>query len=168
MLKNKNDLSPREKRFCSFYVSSGDFREAAAMAGYNEPVKNGSALLARTDINAEIERIYQARSDNYSRQARAGYERLAFGNVTDAVRLMFLQQPDENQLRELDLFNVAEIKRPKDGALEIKFFDRIKALEKLEGMKQEERSRVSDFYSALAGSVCGEQPDQDGGDLSEI
>ena len=31
----------------------------------------------------------------------------------------------------MDLFNVSEIKRKKNGEMEIKFFDRLKALEKL-------------------------------------
>ena len=31
----------------------------------------------------------------------------------------------------MDLYSVSEIKRPKDGSMEIKFFDPLKALEKL-------------------------------------
>ncbi len=31
----------------------------------------------------------------------------------------------------MDLFNISEIKRKKNGDIEIKFFDRLKALEKL-------------------------------------
>lgn len=34
------------------------------------------------------------------------------------------------ELDDLDLFNVAEIRRPKDGMIEIKFYDRLRALEK--------------------------------------
>ncbi len=146
-------LTSREKRFCSYYVSSGNSKEAAACAGYGDPEKHGAALLARDDINSEIERLYGARTRNYRQQARAGYERLAFGNVSDAVRLMFSDNPDAEELAGYDLFNVAEIKRPKDGALEIKFFDRIKALEKLESTDQDEGKNVSDFYTALMGGL---------------
>ena len=38
----------------------------------------------------------------------------------------------EKKLRNMDLFLVSEIKKPRDGNMEIKFFDRLKALEKLE------------------------------------
>ena len=36
-----------------------------------------------------------------------------------------------------DLYNVAEIRRPRGGGMEIKFFDRIKALQCLERMETE-------------------------------
>ncbi|MBR2177142.1 MAG: terminase small subunit [Clostridia bacterium] len=149
-LKEKTGkLTPREKQFCSFYVNSGNLKEAAICAGFHQPEKNGAALLLREDINKEIERIYRSRMRNYRQRARAGYERLAFGNVSDAVRLMFEDNPLDKDLETYDLFNVAEIKRPKDGAMEIKFFDRIKALEKLECAEEEEENNVSRFYSAL-------------------
>ena len=41
-----------------------------------------------------------------------GYEKLAFGSVADAVRLLFSDEPDLNALDTMDLFNIAEIKRP--------------------------------------------------------
>ncbi len=153
-MNKKNDgLSLKEKQFCSYYVSSGNYKEAAASAGFTRPEKNGALLLMREDINAEINRIFNAISANCRQKARAGYERLAFGNVSDAIRLMFEDNPLKEQLKEYDLFNVAEIKRPKDGAMEIKFFDRIKALEKLECADDGNKNTVSDFYSALVGGL---------------
>ena len=92
---------------------------------------------------------------------RQGQKTAADRPVSDAVRLMFAQDPDAEQLRGLDLFNVAEIKRPKDGALEIRFFDRIKALEKLESAGTEEKNRVSDFYTALVGSIADNSGEQE-------
>lgn len=152
-MRKGDGLTAREKRFCSFYVGSGNAKEAAACAGFSNPDKHGADLLAREDINSEIERLYNSRNKNYRQQARAGYERLAFGNVSDAVKLMFSENPDSLELAGYDLFNVAEIKKPKDGALEIKFFDRIKALEKLECAEQEENKVTSDFYRALIGGL---------------
>jgi hypothetical protein len=63
-----------------------------------------------------------------------GYERLAFGGIADAVRLLFTEEPDLAALGKMDLYNIAEIKRPKGGGMEIKFFDRIKALQCLEAL----------------------------------
>ncbi len=153
MNKKKSGLTLREKQFCCHYANSGNFKEAALCAGFSNPDKMGAALLLRDDINAEIERIYKSRTRNYRQRARAGYERLAFGNVSDAVRLMFEDNPSEKALESYDLFNVAEIKRPKDGAMEIKFFDRIKALEKLEYAEDSEQRGISEFYNALIGGI---------------
>lgn len=61
-----------------------------------------------------------------------GLRHLAFGEIQDAVRLLYA--PEEQilpALGEMDFFNISEIKRPKGGGMEIKFFDRLKALEKL-------------------------------------
>lgn len=78
-----------------------------------------------------------------------GYERLAFGSTADAFRLMMSDGKDID-VGTLDLFNVAEIKKPKDGAMEMKFFDRLKALEQLGAMPGDDSAALS-FYEALAG-----------------
>ena len=152
-MKKHSGLTAREKLFCSYYVSSGNYKEAAALAGYSKPEKAVSFLTMRDDINEMISHMYSARAESCRRKARAGYERLAFGSISDAVRLMFEEKLPEDGLASYDLFNVAEIKRPKDGALEIKFFDRIKALEKLEESELPEKNSVSDFYNALVGGL---------------
>ena len=62
----------------------------------------------------------------------AGLRRLAFGSCNDAVKLAFADElPPQEELDRLDLYNVAEIKRVRGGGVEVKVFDRIKALEKL-------------------------------------
>ena len=70
-----------------------------------------------------------ARRFSCRKRVLLGYERLAFGSTSDAFRL--LMSEGELDVQTLDLYNVSEIKKPKDGAMEIKFFDRLKALEKL-------------------------------------
>lgn len=153
MQKKLHGLTSREKQFCGFYVNSGNVKEAAICAGYTQPEKAGSTLLLRDDINEEIERLFRRKTKNFRQRACAGYERLAFGNVSDAVRLMLSENPLDENLDKYDLFNVAEIKRPKDGAMEIKFFDRIKALEKLENAESVEEKSGSAFYRALLGGL---------------
>ena len=62
----------------------------------------------------------------------SGLERLAFGNINDAVFLVFSEElPPPSTIAKLDLFNVSELKRVKGGGVEIKIFDRQKALEKM-------------------------------------
>lgn len=72
--------------------------------------------------------------DKFRKRIRRGYERLAFGTIADAVRLILAEEPNLPELGKMDLYNIAEIKRPKGGGMEIKFFDRIKALQCLEAM----------------------------------
>ena len=61
-----------------------------------------------------------------------GFERLAFGNINDATFLVFSEElPPPSTIAKLDLFNVSELKRIKVGGVEIKIFDRQKALEKM-------------------------------------
>lgn len=82
----------------------------------------------------------------------SGLERLAFGNANDAVYLVFSEElPSPSQISELDLFNVSEIKRVKGGGVEVKLFDRQKALEKMfdyVNSSSSENSAIS-FINAL-------------------
>ena len=92
------------------------------------------------------------RKKNAKAAAICGYERLAFGSVSDAVKLIFSENPNNLNLDNFDLFNISEIKRPKDGSMEIKFFDRLKALEKLESLCNT-NDKSTPFYRALEESA---------------
>ena len=109
-------------------------------------------LLSRDEILSEIGRLLDRRLQTARQQAFAGYERIAFGDVTDAVRLLFKGDDFDGDVSGYDLFHVAEIKRPKEGAMEIKFFDRARALEKLASLSMERESSGS-LYDAI-GSVA--------------
>ena len=161
--RKSGDLTGREKRFCEIYALGGDAPAAALAAGYDTPEKAGVSLLSRDDINAEVSRLYEKRLRNARQKAYAGYEKIAFGSVNDAVRLLFEGDAFGADGNEYDLFNVAEIKRPKEGALEIKFFDRLKALEKLEQYGRDDENSSSDFYRALVNGI-GNLKNEEGGD----
>lgn len=77
-----------------------------------------------------------------------GYRRIAFGDVTDPVRLLFCDEPAPRTLKSMDLFSISEIKRPKGGGMEIKFFDRIRALQCMQEMEAEENAPCG-FYQAF-------------------
>lgn len=85
---------------------------------------------------------------NCKKRVLLGYERLAFGSTADAFRLLIGDGYGGN-IECMNLFNVAEIKKPKDGAMEIKFFDRIKALEHLE-QPEESTNKAMAFYDVLS------------------
>lgn len=88
-----------------------------------------------------------------ARTVKGGYEKIAYGGVNDAVRLLFSKEPDLSALDGLDLYNIAEIRRLKDG-LEIKFYDRMKALECLRELG-ERGGESSPLYRALAQCAKG-------------
>jgi len=89
-----------------------------------------------------------------------GYRRLAFGTNRDTLGLMFREEPPGPEaLARMDIFNVSSIKRDRNGALEIKFYDRCDALEHLEAFcaSAESREGVKAFYDAIARSVEGNE-----------
>lgn len=77
----------------------------------------------------------------------AGYEQLAFGDVSDPVRLLFQEKATATSLRRMNLFNIAQIKK-KDSEVDIKFFDRIKALQCMQELETGE-PQASEFLQAL-------------------
>ena len=70
------------------------------------------------------------------------------------------EPPCESELEKLDLTMVSDIKCPKSGGIEVKFFDRIKALDRLcELSNAASAGENSDFLSALdrsARALCGD------------
>lgn len=153
-------LTRKEQLFCLYYAQDRNGRQAAAKAGYKSPQIASTHLLDRKDIRDAIAEN-TSKTEPFAAEIRAGYRKLAFGSVADALRLVFGDVPPE-RMDALDLFNVSEIKKPKDGALEIKFFDRLKALEHLQ---QLEGGGGSDpalpFYEALLRSLP--QSDEESG-----
>lgn len=112
------------------------------------PEKSAMRLLNRKEIQSEIERIDKKRKRSEA-DISAGYLRLAFGCVSDAVKLIFSEDITEEKIDELDLFNISEIKRKKGGDVEIKFFDRIKALEHLYEMSEGTDSGEASIFDAI-------------------
>ena len=143
-------LTEKEKLFCSYYADGGDARGCAARAGFAVmPQRNAAKLLAREDIRSEISRLEKEKSAVGS--VVRGLMRLAFGSVADAMKLMLCEETmSAEEIEKLDLFNVSDIKRPKGGGLEIKFFDRLKALERLEKIGSCEDDTQSSFVKALS------------------
>lgn len=110
----------------------GEPEKAARLAGYSRPSEKWVKLLCREDIAAQIRCAARSLRTVYEETALSGLYRLSFAKTGDALRLLYHEDPSDRELDELDLSSVAEIKRTKDKSMEIKFFDRIKAAEKLQ------------------------------------
>ena len=148
----KNKLTARGREFCLSFMQSGDAQLSARRAGFRNPDSEGERLLCNEKICAELERLSELRGRLLTALSVIGYQRLAFGSAADAASLLFEENPSREALGKMDLFLVSEIRRPKDGAMEIKFFDRARALEKLASLSME-RESSSSLYDAI-GSVA--------------
>lgn len=154
-MNDSEKLKKKELIFCRQYLKTGNPKEAAILSGYNSaPEAKAMWLLSRPEICKKIDELYSEKKRNFIYRAAIGYERLAFGSISDAIRLIFSEKLDFAEIEKMNLFNIAEIKKPRDGALEIKFFDRLRALEKLEQIDAEESSSKNlQFYTALENSI---------------
>lgn len=160
----ESKLKPREKLFCLYYCQVREPRRAAALAGYEMFIqKTAAKLMKRKDILSEIERLdkIEAPSDC---EVKSGYQRLAFGSCADAYKLLFSDEEKEMpNFETLDLFNISEIKRPKNGGIEIKFFDRLKALEALEEISDGSAENTAlPFYNVIEKSAAAIRNSDDG------
>lgn len=147
-------MTRKEDKFCCFYSSNGNVRLSAVMAGYSSnPEQTGQQLLTRGDIAGRVKEYRDTRVNDLKLMALLGYERLAFGSIADCIQLLYMEAPTLQRLEAMDLFMISEIKKPKDGAMEIKFFDRIKALEKLSEAQEDTHEKSLPFYKALERSA---------------
>ncbi len=129
---SENNSLTKKKKFCCNYVLLGNVAEAAVRAGFDKEnaLAEGVKCLQTADCKRLIASLREVLSD--SGGVIAGLKRLAFGSCSDAVYLVFADElPPAHVIEGLDLFNVSEIKRVKGGGVEVKLFDRQKALEKL-------------------------------------
>lgn len=73
----------------------------------------------------------------------------ALGRANDAVKLAYCQEPTEEEIKKLDLGAVAEFRRSNLGSVEIRFIDRVKALQALAGMLEGEGGEAEAFFRAM-------------------
>ena len=100
--------------------------------------KNGEKALRQRIRSGEIRR-----QDVTRRLAE-----LAFGKANDCVRLAL---EDDPSLGKLDLSLLSEVKRNDKGTVEIKLIDRLRALEQLAQVAQEDNTDMESFLQALQG-----------------
>ena len=123
-------MKTKEKEFCRLTALTADPLRAAREAGYKRPEESLSKLIGREDIAEEIRRLSRNMRSVYESTAVCGLYRLAYGGVGDALTLLYGDHFAPEELRKMDLTRVSEIKRT-DKGVEIRFCDRVKAIDKL-------------------------------------
>lgn len=85
---------------------------------------------------------------------------LSSGRQCDVMKLIFSgEELSPEVMKKMDFSSVSEVKRLRDGGVEIKFFDRYRALELLLKAIQEEEGETTlrQFYEALSNTVSGSE-----------
>jgi len=140
-------LSEKRKLFCYYYLVYGNVYEAAVKAGFppSTALVDGLQTLEQSGCKLRLQRLQTVTNQPVARLATAGLQRLAFGSINDAVSLILCdEQLSQTAVSSLDLFNISELKKVKGGGIEIKFADRVKAMELLLACDRE----ASDFNNA--------------------
>ena len=136
------------ERFCRAYLRTMDPERAALEAG----CRDGCTCLAAPGTQKRLDRMREAAAGQLRREdVLRRLAQLAFGQANDGVRLAMQGQ---SALAEgLDLSAVAEIRVTDKGGVEIRFLDRVKALEALCVLleRQEGEAGAEAFLRALRG-----------------
>ena len=105
------------------------------------------AQTAEKSLKSRIKGGQIRRSDVTRRLAE-----LAFGKANDCVRLALENDP---KLDRLDLSLLSEVKRNDKGTVEIKLIDRLRALEQLALVAEEEKTDLESLLQALQSGEDG-------------
>ena len=151
-------MTAKEKLFCAHYLTLHCATQSALKAGYSESeAKKAHLLLRREDIKNHLRELEEDPPPlSLKKSAVRGLERLAFSSSADVLSVVNGTQ----EINDSDLFCVSEIKKSDKGAVEVMFYDRIKALQVLYeiGLAQDESLSVP-FFEALRNAV----PDNEDG-----
>lgn len=129
----------------------GNSQEAALRLGVR-PAEAFAEGIRMSALPGVRRRIGGKRGGRARAEAIAGLRRLAFGRINDALALL---SDEPANTETLDLFNVSEIKRVKGGGVELKFFNRLEALERLAELEERtaDSTAADSFFSALQKSA---------------
>lgn len=138
-------LTNGEKNFCRLYAGSGDVRFAAKEAGLKDP-ERAQALLFRDEVIDETVRLLKKQREMMLLLCENVMMKIVASPAEDALRLARgeIAFSDTAELR-----GVSEYKCTDKGA-EVRFFDKVKAFEKLcDLIELEGDSSESGLLSAL-------------------
>lgn len=153
MLREKQAM---QRLFCYYYAHSGNIEESALKAGFPQELAlaEGIRALSQRRYKDLVDELC-SKSDS-SQLVLTGLKRLAFGSINDAIELAFSEDElPRGKLAKMDFFNISEIKKVKGGGVEIKVFDRLKALEAMieYHISTGKRAQAFEIIDALK-SVC--------------
>ena len=151
----KKFLSEKEILFCRYYANSYNSKESAIKAGFNikKAEKTAQKLLSKKQIICCLKRMEKKfQKDKIINIAITALQKIIFYRPNDAVAVIKnINNLSEYDIENLDLFQLSEVKKLKDGSFEFKFIDKIKAIEILIALseKVEEKQKTTSLLKAL-------------------
>ena len=128
------NLTKAQKKFLYHFFRSRNVEEASAACGFSHDsaYEEGMKILSHPQAFGFLASMAVTMKKASCSTVEDALERLINGRINDAVILAETSQEEltEADIRKLDLYNVSEFKIGK-GICEIKFADRLKAIEKL-------------------------------------
>ena len=166
MSQNSKELTERQKNFLCQFIKLRNVQEAAVIAGFSaeSAYRDGMKILRHQKALMFIQDSLALLNQFSGDIVKAGLDRLVTGRINDAVALVFSDEGISGaEIQRLDLYNVSELKRPKGGGCEIKFFDRQKAAESLYEMNCSVKTGdvAQSFFAALKESAETDCPVQE-------
>lgn len=145
----------QQRAFCRAYLRTLSPDAAAAAAGRDD----GWRLLREKGVAERLEEMRAAGAAQILREdAVRRLAELAFGRANDAAALALGAPEARERVEALDLSAVAELKVTDKGGVEVKFLDRVRALEALcAALDGRISTGADDFFHALEESAgeCG-------------
>ncbi len=133
-MSQKQDFTERQKTFLYHFIRLRNVHQAAVIAGYpdEKAYRYGMQILRHPKAAKFISNTLGTLTEMSGNIVRSQLDRIVTGRVNDAVALAFADEPlTAEQIARLDLDCISEIKHPKGGGCEIKFTDKLKAIESL-------------------------------------
>lgn len=152
-MAEKSAAAARRERFCRAYLRTMNPELAAAACGEED----GFGLLASELVQRRLEQMREAAAGQLRREdVLRCLARLAFGESRDGVRLAL--EGRQADLTDMDLAAVAEIRVTDKGGVEVKFADRVRALEALCALLESSDAHggARELYQALT-AEAGEE-----------
>ena len=144
------ETESRRQIFCRTYLQTMDPQRAARTAG----CRDGFSTLGIQQVQKRLDEMRETAAAQICREdILRRLAQLAFGPVNDAVRLAL--EGERADLEELDLSAVSEFKVT-DKGVEIRFVDRLRALEALGELLEDKGGGAQELYQALA-EAAGEE-----------
>jgi len=148
-------MTKKERQFAEAYVRLRDEKEAAIACGIPAVLARSTGLifLQKKAVQHYLDEA-EAKTVVFDAEkaVAAGLYRLAFGGGNDAAELLYLSADEVSEvLPKLDLFRVSELKKTKSDAVELKFYDRFRAMELLLELaaRSDHRDSMKELLKAL-------------------
>lgn len=157
-------LTKKQRQFCHEWTLLHNEREAAVRAGYfhRQAEETAAALLQKKAVEKEIlqqESLYHRICS--PQELQAALRRVVFGSINDVLRLFLHgEELTDEEIDKLDLFMVAELKRSKDGGMEIKLLDRLKALDMMMQTEGSQQDGITTLLQALDSSASRQEQEE--------